>query len=182
MAKGQAANIELQNEILLQRLKDHNESKPIPTNSMGIVEMDLPDDDVYARQQIPTSSQVGVQEGVRPFGQYQADRMGYLTYYPNSEVMDLISEDLPAKFSHYKGMAAYKAGMAWGALTKSYKYRSEKAKMEKATGRKVYWDLPNMKWRLGTDKTAIGAVMNKSKQYGRAYYDWVEKIVDRLMK
>lgn len=170
--KAKLKGFELENQVLEKRLNGPN-ANSFPTSGLGIVESDLtPDVDsvpgkVYQVVPEAVSSAPGVKLGTGPEGGYKHSRMGYIKYYPDQNVMDLLSESMPAAFSWWSDMLKYKYVMTAGRAAehnlkngeklsktdqKHYKfYISEKNKMKKHAGAPVYWDSDNIngfKWRL----------------------------------
>lgn len=142
---------ELNLQILRKKLRDMNATKPIPQPGMGIVHQNQGGGDLYTRQPVPTSSAPGVQEGMVPEGQYNVSRTGFLKYYPNQNIMDLLSESLPAALGWWDDMRRYKWAMEKGRRTPGSDlnrwYKAEKARIEKEIGRKIYWH-NTLRWRL----------------------------------
>lgn len=125
-----------------------NSTQSNKSDKMGIItETDLGS---YQHEPHPYSDSLGIKAAVGPYGQYKVNRRGIVEYMPDTDVIDWVSESIPAAMRYWSNEAKYAAAMTWGSLNGSKFYDYEKKAMESRTGQSVYWDWTNMAWRLSS--------------------------------
>lgn len=91
-------------------------------------------------------------QGVQSESQLTFDNMtGYIKYYPSQDIMDLISESVPASIGYYSGLAKYKYVMMHGKANPRSEngkmFKNEKARIESVVRAPVYLTSGG-RWRL----------------------------------